>query len=207
MRPRSRAALAAAALLTGPLLAAPAAAQPVAVRPAAPAGAPRPIVAQTAAVNLLALPFGVVAAEYERAVGHGLAVAVGGRAGFGNTTTDDRTSDARLASAQVKLKYYPREEGLRGFAVGVTAGVAYGSRADRSASDAAAGASVSGAGARRSVTAPTLGAALDYNFLVGRQRRLLVGVGVGARHALGVRRGDPLAAATPTSRLQLGFGF
>ena len=202
MRPCLRSALAAA------LLSAPAAAQPAAVQPVARAGAPRPLVTQTAAVNLLALPFGAAVAEYERAVGRGFAVAVGGRAGFGNTAPGDgRASEDRRANAQLKLKYYPREEGLRGFAIGVTAGVAYASRPGGSASAPAPDASVSGAGVRRSVTAPTFGAALDYNFLVGRQRRFLVGVGVGARRALGVRREDPLDAATATSRFQLGFGF
>ena len=60
----------------------------------------------------------------------------------------------------------------------------------------------------RARTAPTLGATLDYNFLVGRRRNFLVGIGVGVRRPLGVPRSSgPLDHPLFDPRLQVGFGF
>jgi hypothetical protein len=187
-------------------------------QPSAPplslAGRPRPVVTQTAAVNLLALPVGFASGEYERAVGSGFALGIGGvtSLGFAPGNDDDvygGSFDERLATAQLKLKYYPAENGLRGLAVGLTAGVAHFGRSERTTVFDPATGSYLGAGpaARRTKTAPTVGAVVDYNFLLGRRRRFLVGVGIGARRALGVRDRDPLDATLPDGRLQIGFGF
>lgn len=180
----------------------------------------RPTVRSTASVNLLGIPFGWLAAEGERAVGtHGVAVGAGvfSTLGFG---IDD--GDYRFTSAQAKLKYYPSENGLRGFSVGVTAGVAsardvvYDGVYDGGAVLAPATTPSSSTSYQvtkvelrtHARTAPTLGVVLDYNFLVGRRRRFLVGLGVGARRALvSERTRGPLDRALPDGRLQVGFGF
>jgi hypothetical protein len=178
----------------------------------APAPAPaRRVVTQTASVNLLALPFGVASGEYERTVGSGFAVGVGGLATLDVIDDDDDvyggTYDARVSTLQLKLKYYPREEGLRGFAVGITAGLVAASERQRPfVFDPVTQMGRPGAPVRRSVTAPTLGAVLDYNFLLGRRRRFLVGIGVGARRVLGGRDGV-VDATLPDGRLQIGIGF
>lgn len=198
--------LAALALLGAP---AAAAAQPV----EAPA-APRPLVTQTASINLLALPFGFAAGEYERALQRGFALGIGGitTLGFSPVNDDDdfdSNFDQRFTTAQLKLKYYPGENGLRGFAVGVTAGIVYAGESQRGVIgfDPTTGTPIFSAVSRKSTTAPTLGAVLDYNFLLGRRRRFLVGIGVGARRAFGVNEIDPVDAVLPDGRLQIGFGF
>ena len=194
------------------------AAAPDASRPLAPtlARTPeaiplRPRVTRTASTNPLALPFGVASAEFERAVGpRGLAVGVGA---FTSLTRDatllNDGGSATFRSLQLKLKYYPREDGLRGFAVGLTAGVAH----ERELSEAfymyEHGVEVARQETFRTRTAPTLGATLDYNWLLGRDRRFLLGLGVGARRALGVspRARGPLTDPLVDPRLQVGIGF
>jgi hypothetical protein len=60
----------------------------------------------------------------------------------------------------------------------------------------------------RARTAPTLGTTVDYNLFIGKQRRFLVGFGVGARRALGSSVGTgPLDGTIIDPRFQLGFGF
>jgi hypothetical protein len=210
-RPARARTLALVIAVAGPLVATPAgaAAQPPTRQPAARPVAPA--VRQTLSTNPLALPFGTASGEYERAVGrHGLAVGVGGFSTFTRDpeTLTDGGSDA-YRSLQLKVKYYPREAGLSGLAVGVTAGVAherelwYGS-----GSTDASGAFVWRERATRARTAPTVGATLDYNFLLGRRRAFLVGLGVGARRALGVGSATgPLGAVLFDPRLQIGIGF
>jgi hypothetical protein len=202
----------AVALAASALFAAAAGAQPL-----APPRPPRPTIGQAASVNLLALPLGFASAEYERALGRGFAVGIGGLTSLGYAPGDEDDSsvygggsfDERIATAQLKLKYYPAENGLRGFAVGLTAGVAHYGKSERFPTfDPTTGNFLGyGANVRRATTAPTVGAVLDYNFLIGRQRRFLVGVGVGARRAFGVRDRDPLDTTLPDGRLQVGFGF
>lgn len=181
--------------------------------PAAASGGarPRPAVGRTFSTNPLALPFGVVSGELEQAIGRrGLAIGLGGLTTFGREpqVLNDGGSDV-FRSLQLKLKYYPREEGLRGFAVGVTAGVAH----ERelwwgSAQYDGNGRLLWEQRVTRARTAPTVGATLDYNVFLGKQRRFLVGLGVGARRALGVPRGGgPLEDPLIDPRLQIGFGF
>lgn len=195
------------------------AAAPLRAQPAA-----RPAVTQTASINLLGLPLGFASGEYERAVGrNGFALGVGGLATFDDRSdglpyNDDRD---RFASAQLKLKYYPAARGLRGFAVGVTGGVvsARGYEFVQTGTDPRYGYPI-GSTRRTPVTKPTLGAVLDYNFFIGRQRRFLVGLGIGARRVLGSEHrtgnvnGYPTTShsafadpALPDGRLQIGFGF
>lgn len=184
------------------LLAAPIAA---AQRPA------RPYVGQTLAINPLALPFGFVSGEYERAVGPGgFALGVGGLTNFGAGAGDVLDRGEAYRTLEGKLKYYPREDGLRGFAVGVTAGVAHARERYYSSYTIvdANGTTFSTETSYRARTAPTLGATLDYNFFIGRRRRFLIGLGAGAKRTLGSRAdGDPLGTVLADGRLQIGFGF
>jgi len=176
-----------------------------------PAGPPHPRITQTASTNPLAIPFGTVSGEYERALGgRGFALGIGGFTTFTRDpqTLTDGGSEA-YRSLQLKLKYYPREDGLRGFAVGVTAGVAHERELHWSVSSYdGSGRLISSDEHFRSRTAPTLGATLDYNFFLGRRRTFLVGLGVGVRRPIGVRSGTgPLDDPLFDPRLQIGFGF
>ena len=163
------------ATLVAAAIAAPAAAQQ------APERAPTPLAPppRTAiATNPVAIPFGVVTLDVERAVGHaGITVGVGG-----TWLTDDR--DTRWADARVM--YYPNETPLRGFAIGLTAGVV----SEEGEPDVIV-CELPGACAPfdyGSQTAPTIGVRTDYNWLVGKRRRMLVGIGLGAKRVL--RRAD-----------------
>ena len=85
---------------------------------------------------------------------------------------------------------------LRGFAVGATAGVTrYSNVVDT---------------VRQSLSAPTVGILLDYNWLLGRSERFLVGTGIGAKRVLASsseRKRADVDYATITTRLILGFAF
>ena len=178
---------------------------------AAPSRVPRHAILQTASTNPFAAPFGFASAEYERTVGtRGLAIGVGGLTSFGSDpqALNDGGSES-FRSLQVKLKYYPRQDGLRGLAVGITAGVAH----ERELAFASymygpRGELLHAEKVTRARTAPTVGTTVDYNLFIGKQRRFLVGLGVGARRSLG-SGGDsgPLDGAILDPRLQLGFGF
>lgn len=173
-----------------------------------------PAVTQTLAANVLALPFGVASAEYERALGGGFAAGVGGLASFATGDGSAFDDGEAYRSLEAKLKYYPREDGLRGFAVGLTAGVASERRTYHSGDFYTLGPDgnllPSGSDVppiRRVRTAPTLGVTFDYDWLIGRRHRVLLGLGVGAKRAIGVGAGEPLDRVLSDGRFQIGIGF
>ena len=97
---------------------------------------------------------------------------------------------ARIRGATLGLR------GLRGFAIGVSAGV---TRYSNVVSDV-----------RQSLSAPTAGILLDYNWLLGLSERFLVGTGIGAKRVLAAeseRQRARVDYATVTTRLILGFAF
>jgi hypothetical protein len=85
----------------------------------------------------------------------------------------------------VKLRFYPQERTPRGFSVAVTGGMVNYRLTDE---DVTSGA--------------TLGFEADYNWLLGRRQRFLVGTGLGVRRVLG--KGDDIV---PALRFQLGYTF
>lgn len=150
----------------------------------------------TFGVNPLGIPFGLFSAEYERALTNGFSFGVGG------SIYDGIDSDSRHAWAEGKLIYYPNETPLRGFAIGITAGV------HRTAGPVAYDL-FSNSDTRRTESAPTAGVILDYNWLLGRRKRFLVGLGIGAKRTL--RHVDtsvsPLEPVYADGRLILGYAF
>lgn len=173
-----------------------------------------PAVRQAIALNPLALPFGGLSAEYEHVLGEtGFAFGAGGTVAL-DSRFDLGSSDGDYTSLQGKLKYYPSERGLRGFAVGITAGLVHG-RADVSDYDSGNGAFCPGntfcsmsTSVSRRATAPTVGAVVDYNWVLGPRRRFIVGVGLGARRVLAGRADrDVLGDVLPDGRLVVGYGF
>lgn len=198
----------------------------------AAAGAPelgaqvsRPAARQTASINLIGVPFGFISGEYERAIGaNGFALGLGGVATFdtedGADLLDFGDGD-QFRSLQLKAKYYPSANGLRGFAVGLTGGFASARGYEYTYTQIGNPTTgISSTTRRITETKPTLGAVLDYNFLIGRQRRFLIGLGVGARRVLGGRRrynsivdgtseirSSALGRTLADGRLQIGVGF
>ena len=160
----------------------------------------------TVATNPLAIALGSVSAEYERVMGRGISAAVGGSHLAGISLDDDEygsARDSRESWAQAKLLYYPDEDAPRGLSVGFTFG--YHSAHERN-NYPILGAS-SGQGPRTDAGA-TAGFVADYNRLVGPTRRILVGVGLGARRVLkDVDEESPLAPGYWDGRLVVGLAF
>jgi hypothetical protein len=148
---------------------------------------------QAIAVNAIALPFGLFSAEYEAALASpGFTVGLGGS---WLTAGDDRHS-----WIEAKGLYYPGERPFRGFSVGLTAGV-------HSARNNVCGFGCSNQ-QRRSQTAPTAGVLVNHDWLLGRQERFRVGLGVGAKRVLrDVRSADPLEQVYPDGRFVIGVAF
>lgn len=138
--------------------------------------------------NPLGLPANVFTLELENAVSSGITVgAVGSYIDVGHS---------RYTTGDVKVRYYPGEVVLRGFAVGMSAGV---TRFSNEVGDA-----------RQSLSAPTAGILLDYNWLLGRSERFLVGTGIGVKRVLAPkdeRERAHVDYATVTTRLIFGFAF
>ena len=165
---------------------------------------PAPAVPEGYRYTIGASPFlplaGIVSGEFEVAVPTpGLSFGVGGLA-------DLSGGDDRFSSIQAKLKYYPNEVTLKGFAVGATLGLL--SARDEDGGDLICGPIECTVRGSRSETKPTFGVVIDYNWLLGRQKRFLVGAGVGARRVLSkVDERGPLQQTWPDGRLVIGWAF
>lgn len=150
---------------------------------------------QTVAVNPLAIPFGILSGEYEVSLPTpGLTVGVGGTITAGSSiySDEDRWIEGRAM-------YYPNEVALSGFGIGVTLG------AHRAKSDSR---DVTELGRRPHDSGATLGVLGSYNFLLGRQQRLVFGIGAGAKRVLKkVSNDSPLSQVYPDGRLVIGFAF
>jgi hypothetical protein len=148
-----------------------------------------PIPTQTyVGINPLGLPANIFTLEVENAVASGITVGA-----VGSYIDVDHS---RFTTADFKVRYYPGDVVLRGLAIGVSAGV---TRYSNVVDDA-----------RQSLTAPTAGILLDYNWLLGRSERFLVGTGIGAKRVLASeseRQRANVDYATITTRLILGFAF
>lgn len=189
-----------------------AAAAAVALPPAALAAqesSPLPAQRNALATNFIGIPFGLFSLEYERATSFpGLAFGIGGSYFSGDLDDEDGAGgdDDRESWAEAKVMYYPGERAFRGFAVGITGGVhsARGYGCERS--DAFGGCSVP---SLRTQSSPTLGVLVNYDWLLGRQDRFRVGVGIGAKRVLKnvTEYRDPLSQVYPDGRFVIGFTF
>lgn len=142
------------------------------------------------AFDPLLVPFDIGSFEIETGIAPG--ITLGGVASYTNVDND------RYTSADLNLRYYPGEVVLRGFSVGVSGGfLRYSNR-------------VGPTNERVSVDAPTLGVVVDYNWMLGVNRRFLVGTGVGAKRVLageGERDVVGLGRAYGTARFVVGYAF
>ena len=176
---RRRAALAAAVLAL--LL-------PAAARAQEPAAAKTQVVS----VNPLALVFAGLSAEYERRTGDATAFAVGVSV-WGDEGLD-------YASGDLKLRFYPSGEGLRGFSVAGTAGYAH-VNDDVFLDDCLFDCGDD------SGDAITAGVELNYQWLLGRTRSFAITAGLGAKRFFYVSGGDEASRGVPTARFSIGYAF
>lgn len=160
-----------------------ASAQPVAV------AAPRNVIS----IQPLNAVLTVYSAEYEHQTGAAVTLGIGGT--FVNA--GDGIDEVTYKSGDVKLRYYPTGTALMGFSFGGTAGFT----------------SVSGtdfAGTKTSVSGPSLGVLLEYQWLLGVTRNFSVALGVGAK-AVFVNdnefTSDNFITRYPTARISVGYAF
>jgi hypothetical protein len=106
--------------------------------------------------------------------------------------------DESYATLEGKVRFYPNEEAPKGFSVGLSGGLT------RLTGEVYNGVDFD----RTSETRPTVGVVIDYNWILGKTRRFVVGAGVGAKRILGAS-GDIIDVETgyPTARFQIGFLF
>ena len=176
---------------------------PLAAQPSAPLPGDIGPWRQAIAVNALAIPFGLFSGEYEVALpSPGFSVGIGGS---WLTTGDDRNS-----WLEAKAHYYPGERPFRGFAVGLTAGVhSARNRGDFVSCDNPFNPCDDDSRPFRTATAPTLGVIVNYDWLIGRQERFRIGLGLGAKRTLrdvGPDNGV-LEQVYPDGRFVLGVAF
>lgn len=183
LRRSTRVALAAAALLALP---AAARAQDAA---AASAGVARP---QVISIQPLGIPALFFSGEYERAVNENVTLGIGGS----YFAPDDLT----YTSADLKARFYPTQA-LRGFAVGATAGFL---RVAEDYSDELCEPECGD----ESASGVTLGVQLDYQWLLGRERKYAVALGAGMKRFLGTSDNlDDFSAFYPTLRASFGIAY
>lgn len=138
-------------------------------------------------INPLGIPFEWFTLEFE----HGTK----GPMSFGLAGSYLGVSDGSYSSLDAKLRFYPNEEGPKGFSVGISAGV---TRLTEDFGDT-----------NSDEVRPTVGVVIDYNWLLGRNKRFFVGTGVGAKRVLGVNDNDfiDINFAYPTVRFQVGVRY
>ena len=153
---------------------------------------------QRASINLLGIPFGYVSGEYEAFTTE--EISLGGAAGI------DTDSESWL---EAKVRYYPSAAGPRGIAVGLSAGLA---RQRAYTNDDCDFVCTDAEGPLDGGF--TLGAFVDYSWLVGRRERFYIGTGVGAKRVFGLEDGtsddgfiEDYRKVLPILRFQTGLVF
>jgi len=143
------------------------------------------------AVNPVGVLFEIFTAEVESGVAQGITL--------GGTASHIDLDNDRYSSAEFKFRYYPGDVVLRGFSIGATLGfLRYSSLADTTGAT------------RESLDTPTIGLIGDYNWMLGRQGRLLIGTGVGAERILAGsddRKRVGIEHARATARFVIGIAF
>jgi hypothetical protein len=137
--------------------------------------------------------FTAYSAEYERQIGGAATFGVGGT----YFNIGDGIDEVTFKSGDLKLRYYPNGTALMGFSFGGTAGYT----------------SVTGTdfnGAQATVSGPSLGVLLEYQWLLGVQRNFSVTLGVGAK-AVFVKdnqiTSSDFTTRYPTARVSIGYAF
>jgi hypothetical protein len=155
-------------------------------------------------LNPLGIPFEVFSIEAEGVILPG--ISIGGSASHTALSDDeeDGEGDPRFTSGDIKVRYYPGEAALNGFAVGLGLGVTSYSELRN------AGTPTAPLLERRTLTAPTISVLADYNFLLGARQRFVVGTGIGAKRLLASgedRRRVDAPRAYAFVRFVLGLAF
>lgn len=150
-------------------------------------------------IQPLTAMFNVYSAEIEHAIAPTWTIGVG--SSYWNH--DDANFGVGYLSGDVKLRYYPEAKPFQGFSFGGQAG--YTNVSSKDSYDYGTGSPTS---SKSHVSGPTLGVALDYNWLLGPPQTFYVGLGVGAKKIFA--KSDDFGHATlsyPTARVSVGLAF
>ncbi len=133
-------------------------------------------------------------AEYERQSGSAVTLGVGGTYFNAGSGVDEVT----YKSADFKLRYYPNGTALMGFSFGGSAGFSSISGTDLNGNNA-------------TVSGPSLGILLEYQWLLGVKRNFAVALGAGAK-AVYVKdnqftSNNSFVTRYPTARISVGYAF
>ena len=148
----------------------------------------------TLSTSPIADMLGFINGEYQRKMTEAVTLGVSA----GTLEVDDD----RYSNVMVFGRYYPQGAALTGFFVGGRAG-AHRIGYDRWEYDPDTFMSIP---SRRTETRPAIGIDVGYDWLLGSNRNVLIGVGAGAVRLLGTGY-DDFMVAFPTARLNVGFAF
>ncbi|MBL8983719.1 MAG: hypothetical protein JNL26_16145, partial [Gemmatimonadetes bacterium] len=133
-----------------------------------------------------------ISGEYERMVT--------GLTSFGLQGSFFSVNDGSYSTIEGKVRFYPNEEWPRGFSIGLAGGVT------RLAEDRFN--TSTGGDERVSETRPTVAVIVDYNWIMGKAQRVIVGGGVGAKRLIGASSDFiDIETAYPTVRFQIGIRY
>lgn len=151
-------------------------------------------------IQPLAAMFTIFSGELERAMGQSSTIGVG--ASYWDTGDKDATS-AKYLSGDLKMKYYPQGHALQGFSVGGQVG--YTSMTGTETTMTPTGTTSQ----EETLSGPTIGVALDYNWLLGANKSFYIGLGAGAKK-LFIKDSNILTdviSTYPTARVSIGWAF
>lgn len=153
-------------------------------------------------IQPLAAMFTVFAGELEHRMGTSSTIGLGASY-WSHGDTDKSGSSGKYMSGDLKLKYYPQGHALEGFALGGQLGYTsiQGTETTISGSTTTT--------QEETLSGPTAGISLDYNWLLGANKGFYIGLGVGAKKVF-VKDSNiitDLLDTYPTARLSIGFAF
>ena len=144
-------------------------------------------------VQPLSAVFTVIAAEYEHAVAKQWTLGLGGtQFDFGFFGFDEQVS---FVSGDAKVRYYAQGVALEGFSFGGSVGYTR-----------VTGTSESG-DKQVSVGGPSVAALIEYQFLLGGEKRFAVAIGAGAKTTFVKKADFKFSPSYPTSRISVGYAF
>ncbi|HEX2716658.1 MAG TPA: DUF3575 domain-containing protein [Gemmatimonadaceae bacterium] len=153
-------------------------------------------------IQPLAAMFTVYAGELEHRLGTASTIGLGASYWSHGDTNKDGSS-GKYASGDLKLKYYPQGHALEGFSVGGQVGYTSLTGTETTINGSTTTTQ------KETLSGPTVGISLDYNWLLGATKGFYIGLGAGAKK-LFIKDSAILTdviATYPTARLSIGFAF
>lgn len=132
-------------------------------------------------------------AEYERKIGEATSFGIGGT----HWNVDDG-NDLTYQSGDLKFRFYPQGVALQGFSLGGSVG--YSRISATNDFDAT----------EESVSGPSFGVLIEYQWLMGKSKNVALALGLGAKAVMVDEdeiTSDDFVARYPTARISVGYAF